>query len=261
MAFPTLGVTSPHTKGQRVAEAQWLLNGHNRLKQDFYKGSFDGEFGPLVGAACVKAKYWLGYPTKDQQPVFGEFLRSLLVNADHPAARNLPVTYKLRRAARVAAAKRKPKQTKGQKAVAKARTHLGYREKPNNNTIFGEWYGMNFNPWCAFFVSKVITDVGGKFHESYCPTILNKAQTNRDGLSVTNEPEAGDVFVVDWDGNGVYDHTGFFVRWIDREHGTFETVEGNTLPPGGAGNQSNGGGCYTRVRSSKTAKFVFIKWA
>jgi CHAP domain len=35
----------------------------------------------------------------------------------------------------------------------KCRYYIGYREGPNNDTIYGDWYGLNYQPWCAMFIS------------------------------------------------------------------------------------------------------------
>ena len=37
--------------------------------------------------------------------------------------------------------------------LAIAETQVGYAEGANNETKFGAWYPMNYNPWCAMFVS------------------------------------------------------------------------------------------------------------
>lgn len=34
-----------------------------------------------------------------------------------------------------------------------ALSQLGYTEGPNNDTIYGDWYGLPNQPWCAMFVS------------------------------------------------------------------------------------------------------------
>ena len=46
--------------------------------------------------------------------------------------------------------------------VATARKYVdqGYKEGPNNDTIFGKWYGLNNQPWCAMFVSKCFDEAG-----------------------------------------------------------------------------------------------------
>ena len=43
---------------------------------------------------------------------------------------------------------------------AKAYADAKYQEGKNNDTIFGEWYGLNHQPWCAMFVSKCFDEAG-----------------------------------------------------------------------------------------------------
>ena len=45
--------------------------------------------------------------------------------------------------------------------LAKARSYLGTAERPDgsNRTVFGSWYGMNGNAWCAMFVSYIFNHV------------------------------------------------------------------------------------------------------
>jgi len=258
MTFPTLAVTSPHKKGQPVQDAQWLLK-HNRFGVAYYKGEIDGDYGPLVGAATHRAKYWLGYPTKYINTSFGDKLYSYLLPLKHDKAVKLPVSYQLRRKARVMASQ-KPKPTLGERRFKEALKWEYYREKYNNLTIFGEWFGANGNPWCAYFVSYCDDKAGGKFHFGYVPYIVAAARAGRENLFVTSEPKTGDFVCFDWERSGwEYDHIGLFDKWINREAGTFKTIEGNTLPPGGSGNQSNGGGVYRRERSTKSAKVVFVR--
>jgi len=60
------------------------------------------------------------------------------------------------------------------------------------------------------------------------------------------------LFFFDWNKDGRYDHTGLFVKWIDKD--TFETIEGNTA----IGNDSNGGQVMKRRRNKNVALFVHI---
>ena len=259
MSFPTLALTSPHKRGKQVEEAQWLL-GHNRWGLKFYSGVPDSEYGPLTGAAAHRAKFWMGYPTNQIDNCFGAKLRSFLVPTTHAAYKDLPVAYKIRRAARIkAAAASVNKLTRGQKRVIEAKKWLGYRETNVNLTVFGAWYGANGNPWCAYFCSWCDDKAGGKFHFGYVPYVVAAAFANQYGLYTTISPVEGDFVCYDWNYDGTFDHIGLFLRWIDKSAGTFETIEGNTLPPGGSGNQSNGGGVYIRERSTKTAHVVFVR--
>ena len=36
-----------------------------------------------------------------------------------------------------------------------AKSQIGYEEQPTNKTMYGKWYGLNGQPWCAMFVSWV----------------------------------------------------------------------------------------------------------
>lgn len=259
MDFPTLSVASPHTRGKNVEEAQWLL-GNNRWETKFYKGAVDSEFGPLTGAAAHRAKYWLGYSMSQVNNQMGAKLRSFLVNTDHPSFKPLPATYKLRRKTRLVKAARDAKNlTRGDKRIIEAEKHIGYREGWGNRTMFGKWYGADGNPWCAYFTSWCDNKAGGKFMFGYCPYVVSAAFAGEQNLYTTNNPIHGDFVVYDWQKDGTFDHIGLFVKWIDRSAGTFETIEGNTLPEGGVGDQSNGGGVYRRKRHTYGNRVVFVR--
>lgn len=55
--------------------------------------------------------------------------------------------------AAVAALKGGKQMGTAQAALDVARQWLGYKEGPNNRSVFGAWYGMDYNPWCAMFTS------------------------------------------------------------------------------------------------------------
>ncbi|MDD6265524.1 MAG: S-layer homology domain-containing protein [Clostridia bacterium] len=44
--------------------------------------------------------------------------------------------------------------------IGVALTQIGYTEGKNDNTKYGEWYGLNYNPWCAMFVSWCANQAG-----------------------------------------------------------------------------------------------------
>lgn len=53
---------------------------------------------------------------------------------------------------------------------------LGFREDNNNDiTPYGEWYGMNGQPWCAMFVSWCALQAGtlGKLAVKKIKVIVN----------------------------------------------------------------------------------------
>lgn len=142
-----------------------------------------------------------------------------------------------------------------------AKSKLGVKENPpNSNKIeFNDWfYGTKVYPqsaaWCGTFVSYcfamaclplgVIGYLRGFASCEYAVQNINKW-----GRLVT-VPKEGDVVFFDWNGDGIFDHTGIFIR--DLGKGMFESIEGNT----GNTNDSDGGEVMIRQRKYKLAIFV-----
>lgn len=158
-----------------------------------------------------------------------------------------------------------PQKTTRERALAAAQADIGYVETGNNDTFYGRWYGMNYQPYCAMAVSYWYeVDAGGSssFQQgsaySYCPYMLADARAGHRGLSITKDPRPGDVVLFDFGWDGVADHVGLF------ESGnatSFKTVEANTSPEGSSGSQSNGGGVYRRNRSTSQAQIWFVRVA
>lgn len=238
----TLALTSPLTRGPAVERAQRRL-ARNPFKQDYLQGAVDGEFGEETGRACRRAKYWLGYETAKQTPVYGDVLDGYL-GGKAP----LPKANAVRRAARLKAKKREPLRVK---ALAKLVSKLGYVEGRNNDSEFGRWYGLNNNPYCAMAVSWAYVGVGSKAFAAakgryaYCPFIYNDARAGENGLALVRDPLPGDLVLFNWDGDWDADHVGLFEGWKDRKRGYFTSVEANTSPDD-SGSQSNGGGVHRR---------------
>lgn len=135
---------------------------------------------------------------------------------------------------------------------------LGYSEQPPDSNMqrYGEWYGMNGVPWCAMFVSWVFFITGlplGRIDDDkgyrYCPSALAFFKKNN---WVTDNPQAGDIVIFDWQLDGKPDHTGIFLQWKASDHQSIITIEGNTA----VGNDSNGGSVMLRVRDRKFCTFV-----
>ena len=148
-------------------------------------------------------------------------------------------------------------------ALAKAVAQLGYVESPSgsNGNMFGAWYGMNYEPWCAMFVAWCFENVAGGSPSfargslySYCPYIVADARAGRNGLSVVSSPIAGDVVVYDWHGDGVFDHVGIVE---DPAASYWQAIEGNTS----TSNNSNGGQVMRRQRSTSDGDAVFVRVA
>jgi len=136
-----------------------------------------------------------------------------------------------------------------QQALKKAITQLGVKESPrnSNHTMYGQWYGVDYQPWCAMFATWCFlqggphsTFVRGSRY-SYVPYIVLDAWAGRYGLSVTRLPIPGDLVCYDFNG-GEYDHVGIFEAGDSR---SWAAIEGNT----GFYSNSNGGEVMRRQRS------------
>ena len=243
-----LHLTSPLTHGEDVSLAQKQLAGSNVFGVNFQPGRVDGQFGEATGAACIRAKSYLGYPPSKILPSYGAEL------ADYLSGTRLPLYHRWQQS-------HAPKAL-GERALAQARIHLGEKESPagSNKQPFGAWYGMNGVPWCAIFASYCYAHVGsktfsaGRFY-AYVPFIVNDARAGRNGLSVTRDPQPGDLACYDWERNGIADHVGLFEHWTDMPRSTFAAVEGNTA----LSNDSNGGQVMQRTRkASQVQAFVRV---
>jgi hypothetical protein len=130
---------------------------------------------------------------------------------------------------------------------------LGYVEGPNNWTVFsarvdgGKW---QHQPWCGVWVRDVFNRVGMPNEPSSVWTPGGAEAYRNRGRWVPRygDVRPGDVVYFDWGGTQnlpAIDHVGF-VESLNGD-GSLTTLEGNTSPTN-AGSQSNGGGCYRRVR-------------
>ena len=139
-----------------------------------------------------------------------------------------------------------------------AEKEIGQGEKPlnSNRTKYGKWFNFDGVAWCGMFVSWCYAMAGFPlpkigFTKGFAGCQTAVAYFKKNGM-ITNTPDAGDIVFFDWNSDGRYDHTGIFVKWIDKDF--FETIEGNTAE----GNDSNGGNVMRRKRNKKTAIFVNV---
>jgi hypothetical protein len=151
-----------------------------------------------------------------------------------------------------------------QKALELAIDELGITESPagSNHTKYGSWYGVDYQPWCAIFVTWCYEHAGASpsfvkgSRYAYCPYIVGDARAGRYGLKTTDDPIPGDVVVYDWHGDGVHDHVGIFEKWTSGAT-YFQAIEGNTS----YSDQSNGGEVMRRERSRTGQGTVFVRVA
>lgn len=138
--------------------------------------------------------------------------------------------------------------------VATHYADIRYKEGKNNDSIFGSWYGMNYAPWCAMFVSYCFNKVGaGKLVAAgsnkgfaSCTTAVRWFKAHKRLISTRNA-QPGDIVFLNFRNASSPDHVGLVIS-NDRKHKVLQTVEGNTVNPNGKGDQVNGDGVYYKTR-------------
>jgi len=130
--------------------------------------------------------------------------------------------------------------------IGVALTQVGYREGYNNDTKYGDWYGLPNMPWCAMFVSWVANQAG-------VPTSVIKkaAKANPSSFGFSNyyssseyTPQGGDLFF-----KKGFSHVGM-VYYVDGSY--FYTLEGNTNDSGGSE------GVGVMIRRRKLSDYYFV---
>lgn len=137
-----------------------------------------------------------------------------------------------------------------QSIINTAAAENGTRESPanSNKTKYGQWYGLDGVKWCAIFVSWVYDHAGHPLEAIDRPKGYQSCQSGygfwKRNNRLTNDPQPGDIVLYDWTGDGICDHTGIFVQWVDQGKTKFQAWEGNTAQ----GNDSDGGHVMLRER-------------
>lgn len=138
--------------------------------------------------------------------------------------------------------------------ISTAASQIGTVEAPNGSNPYGRAYGMDQVAWCAEFVwwCFVTAGLGSLIPKSaYTPTFFGWFQ---DRHMDPDDMQPGDVIFFDWQAGGLVtpatrgriDHVGIVEQVLGG--GRVQTIEGNTTPPTGSGNQGMGGGVWRRVR-------------
>ena len=138
--------------------------------------------------------------------------------------------------------------------------YIGYTEGANNDTVFGRWFGMNNQPWCAMAASKILHEAGvlaqyankKKGHAS-CDEWL-KYLTKNNQLVPIGQAKRGDLVFFQFDSDAQPDHVGI----VQHHNSTLKYInvwEGNTSS-GKTGSQSNGDGFYLKKRKYDTIMAV-----
>lgn len=138
-------------------------------------------------------------------------------------------------------------------ALEHALRDLKVRETQGNNwggkvTTMIREIGWEFPvAWCgvavAYWYRQAGSTMAGK-PWSYVPTLEQLLTRIQRRANV----KPGHVVIYNWNG-GVPDHTGLFLRWVDRKAGVFEAVEGNTRPGTQTSDAGGGEGVHIRRRT------------
>jgi hypothetical protein len=121
--------------------------------------------------------------------------------------------------------------TTAQQVLKVAANEIGYKESPpsSNHTKYGVWYGMDYQPWAAMFVSycfymaglplPITTPKGFAYHP-------HAAKWFKDHGWWDTTPQVGDVVFFDFQGDGIADHVGI-VEKVNPE-ASIVAIRGNT---------------------------------
>lgn len=145
-----------------------------------------------------------------------------------------------------------------QAVIEAAKADLGYTESPpnSNKTKFGEWYGMNGQPWCVMALAYWFNRAGermaffGGGKTASCETLLRWYMEQ--GLMYSaSEVQVGDIVILNFHGTQDTEHCGLVVGVNYHQTGgwktSVQTIEGNTTP-GEEGSQDNGGCVALKTR-------------
>ena len=133
-----------------------------------------------------------------------------------------------------------------------AKKELGTIEGPKDNeTKYGAWMKVNFQPWCQSFVSWCAHTAGvAKFPKS-ASTVAASDEFKKQGRwadARNDDPSAGDWIYFDFPDDGVnrISHVGLCIK--NNGDGTIQVIEGNTSGTA-KGDQRNGGMCVEKTRA------------
>jgi len=135
-----------------------------------------------------------------------------------------------------------------------AKSQVGYTERgKKNDNMYGKWYGLNFNPWCAMFVSwcfdkaGIVKKVAAQTPKGFASCDAGLRWFNKKGKLVpVGKAQPGDIVFFQFDADAQPDHVGICESNDGKKY--LKVYEGNTSS-GNKGSQSNGDGVYLRKRA------------
>ena len=134
-----------------------------------------------------------------------------------------------------------------------AKSQLNYKETGNNDTMYGKWFGLNNQPWCAMFVSwcfdqaGLVSKVAAQTKKGFASCDVGlKWFTNKNKIVPVGQAQAGDIVFFQFDKDPQADHVGICAS--NDGKGFLMVYEGNTSGDS-KGSQSNGDGVFLKKRS------------
>lgn len=121
--------------------------------------------------------------------------------------------------------------------IVEAKKHIGFHEGPNNSNPFGKHYGLDHEPWCAFFVSfccqavgKPLPSMQAGMPDGYAGVYWGMKWAQANGYWRPSwKAQPGDAIVYGWNGPSSSPeemHTGFILS-TGTVGSTGHTIEGN----------------------------------
>jgi hypothetical protein len=135
--------------------------------------------------------------------------------------------------------------------IGVAQKQIGTIEGPKDNeTKYGAWIKVNFQPWCQSFVSWCAFTAGVASFPKSASTIAASDWFKKAGRwsdARNDDPQAGDWIYFDFPEDGVnrISHVGLCIK--NNGDGTIQVIEGNTSGTA-KGDQRNGGMCVEKTR-------------
>jgi peptidoglycan hydrolase-like protein with peptidoglycan-binding domain len=237
------GMVSYGSKGAEVRMLQLLLDKHG-----LRPGPIDGDFGPMTQKAVLKFQHEQGLAVDGVVgPLTWTELRSKgdvqVTDVSFPSDKKQKVGAPQGGAGggKKAPGQKDPEQKSPndnkneaelRESILKvAGSQIGTTEQGNNAggaKKYQQFFGRGPEPWCADFVSWVMSMAGRPTNSPYCPTFVQQLKKQGRWKGV-KDPQPGDIVFFDWDGDNSPDHVGI-LKCVNAD-GSITTIEGNTSNP------------------------------
>lgn len=256
-----LSVNTPYLKGADIRLLQEQLNKQFKHFKIDRRVKVDGEFGPATLSACLQIAVSMGIGKRG----YKELRKGVVNRSAQQLIRGRKKTVRERLATkRRRKYRRKLRErfdsSQGEKVIKWAKSKVGVTESPagsNWGPEIGEWIkftGYN-GPvyWCGCFACFAVVKIGGakipsRIRLGYDGYIVSDALGHNNGLVAVGFSEARPGDIVTY----TFPHIGLVEKTVGD---TLYSVEGNTSS-GSSGSQSNGGGCFARVRSRSEVRVI-----